>query len=663
MESAVNSSRLAGLVALVVLALIPGGGAWGAPTISSVAVVPTPLAVGGGFTINVSASADATQGTATVDFRPWSTRLLRVVLTLQGGTWTGSGIVPADLQPPAGAEATVKVLLFDAARARVEQTMKVAVVTPSVAVFDPTTGVLTVTGDAGDNSFVVGRNAAGSILVNGGAIPIVGGVPTVANTVLIRMLGEDGSDQLALDLANGALPPAELFGGIGSDVLIGGPGNDRFTGGRGDDLALMGAGDDTAIWSPGDGNDTLEGQAGFDTMLFNGSGAPESIDVSANGGRVRFFRDVANVTMDLNDVEAIDFRALGGADVVVVNDLSGTDVTDIDVDLAATGGGGDGTADTVIVSGTNGADVAVVAGDSTGVSVAGLAAEVNVSGAEAASDRLTLNLLGGEDVLDATSLTATGMQLTANGGLGADVLLGSQGNDLFNGGDGDDVALMGAGNDTIVWNPGDDNDTVEGQAGFDTLLFNGSNAPEVIDIAANGGRVRFFRNVANVLMDLNDVEAIDFKAIGGVDVVVVNDLSGTDVTQVDLDLAAFAGGGDAAVDDVIVNATNGDDVATVSGNAAGVSVLGLAAQVNISGAEAANDRLTLNMLAGDDVVEASGLSAGAILLTANGGDGDDVLIGSDGGDILLGGTGDDVLLGGPGLDILDGGPGDDIEIQ
>ena len=29
--------------------------------------------------------------------------------------------------------------------------------------------------------------------------------------------------------------------------------------------------------------------------------------------------------MDLNDVEAIDLNALGGADTVTVNDLSGTD--------------------------------------------------------------------------------------------------------------------------------------------------------------------------------------------------------------------------------------------------------------------------------------------------------------------------------------------------
>jgi Ca2+-binding RTX toxin-like protein len=195
------------------------------------------------------------------------------------------------------------------------------------------------------------------------------------------------------------------------------------------------------------------------------------------------------------------------------------------------------------------------------------------------------------------------------------------------------------------------------------MVFNGANVAENIDISANGGRVRFFRNIASVTMDLDDVESIDFKALGGADNVVVNDLSGTDVTEVNTGLAAAGGVGDAQLDNVVVNATNGDDVIFVAGDASGVASIGLAAQVNITGAEAANDRLTLNMLAGDDVVDASGLAATAIQLTVNGGDGSDVLIGGDGNDTLIGGAGDDVLIGGPGLDILDGADGDDIEIQ
>src|SRR5262249_27985327 len=140
---------------------------------------------------------------------------------------------------------------------------------------------------------------------------------------------------------------------------------------------------------------------------------------------------------------------------------------------------------------------------------------------------------------------------------------------------------------------------------------------------------------------------------------------GTDVTAVNLNLKSTPGSGtgDGQADTVIVNGTKGDDVISVAGDASGVAVQGLAAQVNITGAEAANDRLMVNALAGDDVVVASGLAVGAIGLTEDGGDDDDVLIGGDGNDVLLGGNGDDVLIGGLGQDILDGGTGDNILIQ
>ena len=146
-----------------------------------------------------------------------------------------------------------------------------------------------------------------------------------------------------------------ILGSQGADTLIGGDGNDFVDGDNGNDMALMGAGDDVFQWDPGDGSDTVEGQDGTDTLLFFGANVNENIDISANGGRVRFFRDVANVTMDLNDVERIDFKALGGADNIVVGDLTGTDVTQVDLDLRGATGGGDGQTDTVTVNGTQAA--------------------------------------------------------------------------------------------------------------------------------------------------------------------------------------------------------------------------------------------------------------------------------------------------------------------
>ena len=51
-------------------------------------------------------------------------------------------------------------------------------------------------------------------------------------------------------------------------------------------------------------------------MVFNGSNVAEKIDLSANGSRLRFSRDVGNITMDTDGVEQVDLNALGGADTV-----------------------------------------------------------------------------------------------------------------------------------------------------------------------------------------------------------------------------------------------------------------------------------------------------------------------------------------------------------
>src|SRR5262249_28335744 len=58
------------------------------------------------------------------------------------------------------------------------------------ASFAPGTGILSVLGDNLDNNIVVSRDVAGHILVNGGAVSVTGGAPTVANTALIQVFGQ-----------------------------------------------------------------------------------------------------------------------------------------------------------------------------------------------------------------------------------------------------------------------------------------------------------------------------------------------------------------------------------------------------------------------------------------------------------------------------------------
>jgi Ca2+-binding RTX toxin-like protein len=392
-------------------------------------------------------------------------------------------------------------------------------------------GLLSVIGDQRNNTITTSRNAAGQILINGGAVSIDGGNATVANTTEIDLFGQGGDDTIALDETNGSLPSAHLFGGNGNDVLTGGSsadllfgqngddtllgkggddqlfggnGNDALTGGAGSDQVFGQNGNDRMIWNPGDGSDLFEGGNGTDTAEVNGAGVAETFTIATNGERVQFDR-----------VSPAPFS----------------------IDIGTT-------------------------------------------------ENLVLNANDGDDVIDASALMAGQINLTINGGAGNDTVTGSNGNDLVIGGTGKDLASMGAGDDTFVWNQGDGSDIVEGQSGADTLRFNGFNADEKFDISANGSRARLSRDLGNIVMDVNGTETIDLHAQGGADTITVNDLAGTDVSNVNLDL----GGADGRVDTVVINTT---DAISFTSNDGVVTVSGLAAEVTISNFEA-DDRLVIN---------------------------------------------------------------------
>jgi Ca2+-binding RTX toxin-like protein len=471
----------------------------------------------------------------------------------------------------------------------------------------------TIAGTNGNDSITIASNA-GMVDVTGlsAAVQIKG---SEAAKDLLNVNGLGGNDTINGNVGLAALIKVGMDGGAGNDtlnggdgaeVLLGGDGNDAIDGNRGDDTGLLGAGDDSFRWDPGDGSDVVEGQDGIDTLLFNGAGAAENFDVSANGQRVRFFRDVANITMDLDDTERIDVQALGGADNAVVNDITGTDLKHVAVDLegAIGGGAGDGAADTVTVNGTNLPDDIHINAVGSVVDVDGSPAEVQIDHSEAANDKLIVNGLGGADSITGGPGLAALIQLVINGGTEVDTLTGGDGPDRIVGQQQNDQMLGGAGNDTLVWNPGDGNDLIEGQAGSDTMEFNGAAGAENFDASAVAGRLRFTRNVANIVMDVGTTERVDLRALGGVDNAVVNDLSGTGVTKVDIDLAAALGGttGDGAADVVTVNGTDAPDNVALAANAGVVDVTGLAAAVGISHSEVANDTLAIKTLAGNDDV-------------------------------------------------------------
>lgn len=261
-------------------------------------------------------------------------------------------------------------------------------------------------GDNGSADFSFDRAQFDTIVVNAGA----------------------GDDLVRIDEVNGVFTDTEattINGEGDNDTLLGGSGAERFAGGaqsdlvdgnRGSDVAFLGTGADTFVWDPGDGSDVVEGEGGTDVMVFNGAGVAESFDFSANGPRLRFFRDIGNIVMDVDGVERVDLEALGGADNVVVNDLAATDVDQANIDLEGVLGGGlgDGQADTITVNGTAAPDTVRVRADGDVVDVAGLTPRVRIFRSEAALDRLTVNGLGGIDTLTAGQGLAALIQLTLN---------------------------------------------------------------------------------------------------------------------------------------------------------------------------------------------------------------------------------------------------------
>ena len=269
-----------------------------------------------------------------------------------------------------------------------------------------TAGLLSITGDNGDDAIAVSRDAAGQILINGGAISVQGDQPTLVNTTEIDVFGGNGNDTISLDNvappAGQALPSAHLFGGNGKDTLIGGAsndtlvggaGNDTVVGGKGTDTAFLGAGNDTFVWNPGDGNDVVEGGGGFDTLDFRGAdrAAGETFSIDPNGSGATFNRP--NGTIDLTDVERIQFEAQGQhSDNITINDLTGTKVKQVAIDLGGgdPDGDGDGQVDTVSLNATNGQKIRVT--DHNGVvTVSGLTSTVTISNFEEGTDQLFIN--------------------------------------------------------------------------------------------------------------------------------------------------------------------------------------------------------------------------------------------------------------------------------
>lgn len=347
--------------------------------------------------------------------------------------------------------------------------------------------------------------------------------------VAIRILGQEGADQIAIEPINGPITePARIEGG---------PGSDNITGGAGPDIILAGTGSDIIFWhaNGNGGADFIEGDGDGDTLFVNGSNAVDTLTAEPNGLRLRVTHTPGNTVLDVGSIEGLTLRTHGGNDTInYVGNLAA-----IINGVVAEGGDGNDS-----IFGSNGADF--LFGDGGDDLIAGLFGNDDVHGGagddlivwtpgdgndtvdgEAGTDRARVSGNGGNEAFSVASTgpsveirrdnvpaignvkaetieirAASGNDLVSAGaGLpgvtslifagedGNDELDGSSTNDTLDGGPGVDTINGFGGNDTITPGPGDDF-TVTGGAGDDLFIWNAGDGVDSFNGESGGSRSR-----------------------------------------------------------------------------------------------------------------------------------------------------------------------------
>ena len=471
--------------------------------------------------------------------------------------------------------------------------------------------------------------------------------------------------------SSGANPGSE------DDIINAGGGDDTVEGGGGADIISLQGGNDLAIWNPGGGSDLIEGGGGTDRMEFNGSNVSENVAFEANGGRLRITRNVANINIDANSIEQLYMRTLGGADNVSAGDLSGTGVKSLVIDLQASGGGGDGQIDSVTIHGSAKSDTLKVFNVGANFTIAGLPWHTEIRGRET-MDNVSLVTGDGNDRINLAAIAVGAGSIAVSSESGNDIITGSvnvdaivsgAGKDKVTSGRGADFVDLGDDNDVFFWKAGDASDSVNGGLQSDILRIVGGAASESVTISASGASVLVNSDLAGGTLTGSGLEEIVYAASKGVDTVELQDLAGSGISNVEIDLAGSGGGPDASADVVRVTNSGAGLSLGVGTSKAGAFITGLSQDIEISNG-GAKDVLILQGGAGSETIDASAYK-GLMRLELEGGSGEDDLVGSRRADVVTGGAGtDNAVLGGgndrfvwaPGhaSDVVNGGKGTDV---
>jgi Ca2+-binding RTX toxin-like protein len=524
-------------------------------------------------------------------------------------------------------------------------------------------GVLTITGDELNNSIAVSFDAAGIIRVNSGAVPVLGGTPTPANTRLIQIFGLGGNDDLVWS-RSANLPSAVVDGGAGNDTLTSGSFNDNLIGGAGNDVYRFDT--DAAL-----GRDIIdESGGGIDTLDFS-STTTRGVNIDLSNPAEQVVNAGLSLTLSAgNTIENV----IGGAqgDTLRGNSLNnvfegggGNDILGgSGVDLLGSGAGNDTFRfDTDNALGTD----SIIEFDTIIDSHSGVD-RLDFSATTTRAVNIDLGIKGTQ-VINAGLSLAFGSDTIENvtGGALGDTIKGNALNNVIEGGGGNDSLTGGGGNDTLAGGSGSDiyrfdtdnalgSDSINETSGGDTLDFSATTTRAVkINLATAAAQVVNAGLTLNLLSG-SSIENITGGSLG--DTLTGNTLNNVIEGRGGNDTLTGASGNDSYRFDTD-NALGSD---TINESGGGVDALDFSAtttrtvNINLGSAVAqvVNAGLTVTLLSGSTIENVTG---GALGDSLTGNALNNVLAGAAGNDVLSGGGGNDTLIGGLGTDILNGGTG------
>lgn len=547
-----------------------------------------------------------------------------------------------------------------------------------------------------------------------GSDPIQTSSNTVRNVELIKLDGLDGNDQLLL--SGTGLIPFAAYGGFGNDWIDGSQpdivtasafitaygeqGRDTIRGGAGFDQLFGGDDADLFFWDSVESFYRLDGGTGSDAVIVTGTFgsdcfqvAPDDflsnqvrVTVNASGGTPLYGRILAA------DVEQVSLKGEAGDDLYEILPLTPTMVNLLDIDY-----------------GPSGNDVAVlklpIEGAAISVSPTMSSASAQVNGLKEmirffnATTADTLRVEGGlgDDVVKVFPQVLATMSVVVDGGDGDDYIsgaitaMGGAGDDILIGTAFGDILLGGLGNDSIEGLGGDDlllgdaegtgagsvpitcegdltpsmtpvaisayvaaggNDTIKGGDGNDSL--NGGYADDMIYGDAGNDLIGFLAFGSNPALPTAFDEPGADSIWGGtgadsIDGAAGNDEiygdAGADVIRGDLDNDKIWGGEDA---DLIEGNTGAD---TIYGDAGADTIYGNAGNDSIWGGDDAD------LIEGNTGADTIHGDAGADTIFGN--EDGDAIYGDAGNDSIFGNDGDDLIWGGADADQIAGGQGQD----